>query len=218
MLEQRETCLLQGFWTWMKIVVKVYAGGLNPYAPIPVLMVHQDLFPLFFPPFLVVSITLKKKQQAPKIIQESGGKCSQPKLVGSVRVKIATVNANQWLAIISTKQYFGPMPVFLFWGSPGYSDTCKKSEEYCSSEALLALFIPNSLISAWWNFMYTKLFLIYKDFSLQVTTFIMMYRTHCQRILDTVIRANFDEVRSLLTFLANHNYYFDNCLSIVDLK
>ncbi|CAG03413.1 unnamed protein product, partial [Tetraodon nigroviridis] len=27
----------------------------------------------------------------------------------------------------------------------------------------------------------------------RVSTFIMMYRTHCQRILDTVIRANFDE-------------------------
>ncbi|TRY85202.1 hypothetical protein DNTS_009248 [Danionella cerebrum] len=27
----------------------------------------------------------------------------------------------------------------------------------------------------------------------KVSTFIMMYRTHCQRILDTVIRANFDE-------------------------
>uniref|UniRef100_A0A8D0R778 DNA-binding protein RFX6 n=1 Tax=Sus scrofa TaxID=9823 RepID=A0A8D0R778_PIG len=32
----------------------------------------------------------------------------------------------------------------------------------------------------------------------QVSTFIMMYRTHCQRILDTVIRANFDEVQSFL--------------------
>lgn len=31
-------------------------------------------------------------------------------------------------------------------------------------------------------------------YNLQVTTFLMMYRTHCQRILDTVIRANFDEV------------------------
>lgn len=31
----------------------------------------------------------------------------------------------------------------------------------------------------------------------QVSTFIMMYRTHCQRILDTVIRANFDEARFL---------------------
>lgn len=29
----------------------------------------------------------------------------------------------------------------------------------------------------------------------QVATFVMMYRTHCQRILDTVIRASFDEVR-----------------------
>ncbi|CDQ68043.1 unnamed protein product [Oncorhynchus mykiss] len=29
----------------------------------------------------------------------------------------------------------------------------------------------------------------------KVSTFIMMYRTHCQRILDTVIRANFDEAR-----------------------
>ncbi|XP_013913594.1 PREDICTED: transcription factor RFX4 [Thamnophis sirtalis] len=28
----------------------------------------------------------------------------------------------------------------------------------------------------------------------KVSTFIMMYRTHCQRILDTVIRANFDEL------------------------
>ncbi|XP_072511925.1 transcription factor RFX4 isoform X4 [Notamacropus eugenii] len=32
----------------------------------------------------------------------------------------------------------------------------------------------------------------------EVSTFIMMYRTHCQRILDTVIRANFDEVQSFL--------------------
>nr|XP_022346143.1 transcription factor RFX4-like isoform X1 [Crassostrea virginica] len=32
----------------------------------------------------------------------------------------------------------------------------------------------------------------------KVLTFIMMYRTHCQRILDTVIRANFDEVQSFL--------------------
>ncbi|XP_075870909.1 transcription factor RFX4 isoform X3 [Nelusetta ayraudi] len=32
----------------------------------------------------------------------------------------------------------------------------------------------------------------------RVSTFIMMYRTHCQRILDTVIRANFDEVQSFL--------------------
>jgi len=28
----------------------------------------------------------------------------------------------------------------------------------------------------------------------KLLTFIMMYRTHSQRILDTVIRANFDEV------------------------
>ncbi|XP_018107449.1 transcription factor RFX4 isoform X6 [Xenopus laevis] len=32
----------------------------------------------------------------------------------------------------------------------------------------------------------------------KISTFIMMYRTHCQRILDTVIRANFDEVQSFL--------------------
>ncbi|XP_041372844.1 transcription factor RFX4-like [Gigantopelta aegis] len=32
----------------------------------------------------------------------------------------------------------------------------------------------------------------------KVITFLMMYRTHCQRILDTVIRANFDEVQSFL--------------------
>ncbi|XP_071796091.1 regulatory factor X 4-like isoform X2 [Asterias amurensis] len=32
----------------------------------------------------------------------------------------------------------------------------------------------------------------------RVSTFLMMYRTHCQRILDTVIRANFDEVESYL--------------------
>ncbi|XP_055998858.1 transcription factor RFX4-like [Ostrea edulis] len=32
----------------------------------------------------------------------------------------------------------------------------------------------------------------------KVLTFMMMYRTHCQRILDTVIRANFDEVQNFL--------------------
>ncbi|XP_064597027.1 regulatory factor X 4-like [Liolophura sinensis] len=32
----------------------------------------------------------------------------------------------------------------------------------------------------------------------KVVTFLMMYRAHCQRILDTVIRANFDEVQSFL--------------------
>ncbi|XP_064650978.1 regulatory factor X 4-like [Lineus longissimus] len=32
----------------------------------------------------------------------------------------------------------------------------------------------------------------------KVSTFVMMYRTHCQRVLDTVIRANFDEVQNLL--------------------
>ncbi|XP_074653553.1 transcription factor RFX4-like [Tubulanus polymorphus] len=32
----------------------------------------------------------------------------------------------------------------------------------------------------------------------KVSTFLMMYRTHCQRILDTVIRANFEEVQSFL--------------------
>ncbi|XP_041467472.1 transcription factor RFX4-like, partial [Lytechinus variegatus] len=31
-----------------------------------------------------------------------------------------------------------------------------------------------------------------------VTTFLVMYRTHCQRILDTVIRANFDDVQLYL--------------------
>lgn len=54
----------------------------------------------------------------------------------------------------------------------------------------------------------------------QVSTFIMMYRTHCQRILDTVIRANFDEARCLLnlkrhalsaSFICNakrHGFFF----------
>ncbi|RWS26057.1 transcription factor RFX4-like protein [Leptotrombidium deliense] len=32
----------------------------------------------------------------------------------------------------------------------------------------------------------------------KTTTFLMMYRTHCQRILDTVIRANFDEVQTFV--------------------
>ncbi|XP_013406929.1 DNA-binding protein RFX6 [Lingula anatina] len=32
----------------------------------------------------------------------------------------------------------------------------------------------------------------------KVHTFVMMYRTHCQRILDTVISANFDEVQNFL--------------------
>ncbi|GFR89756.1 regulatory factor X, 4 [Elysia marginata] len=32
----------------------------------------------------------------------------------------------------------------------------------------------------------------------KVVTFLMMYRTHCQRLLDTVIRASFDEVQTFL--------------------
>ncbi|XP_076450570.1 uncharacterized protein LOC143286734 isoform X2 [Babylonia areolata] len=32
----------------------------------------------------------------------------------------------------------------------------------------------------------------------KMQTFLMMYRTHCQRILDTIISANFDEVQNLL--------------------
>lgn len=51
----------------------------------------------------------------------------------------------------------------------------------------------------------------------QVSTFIMMYRTHCQRILDTVIRANFDEVgrhrygaNALLQYCTSHRSYFKN--------
>lgn len=44
----------------------------------------------------------------------------------------------------------------------------------------------------------------------QVSTFIMMYRTHCQRILDTVIRANFDEAR-LFLLLTTHQHIF--CVS-----
>ncbi|CAG2111142.1 unnamed protein product, partial [Medioppia subpectinata] len=32
----------------------------------------------------------------------------------------------------------------------------------------------------------------------KISTFVMMYRTHCQRILDTIIRANFDEVQTFL--------------------
>lgn len=51
----------------------------------------------------------------------------------------------------------------------------------------------------------------------QVSTFIMMYRTHCQRILDTVIRANFDEVgqhgyaaNALLQYCTSHRSYFNS--------
>ncbi|XP_069953089.1 transcription factor RFX4-like [Cherax quadricarinatus] len=39
---------------------------------------------------------------------------------------------------------------------------------------------------------------IKKESDKQVATFVMMYRTHCQRILDTVIRASFDEIQSFL--------------------
>lgn len=56
----------------------------------------------------------------------------------------------------------------------------------------------------------------------QVSTFIMMYRTHCQRILDTVIRANFDEVGqqvlsceySALKYYDNTNFYFTSSLLV----
>lgn len=42
----------------------------------------------------------------------------------------------------------------------------------------------------------------------QVLTFLMMYRTHCQRILDTVIRANFDEVMSISASIKNLSVQF----------
>ncbi|XP_021366636.1 transcription factor RFX4-like [Mizuhopecten yessoensis] len=45
---------------------------------------------------------------------------------------------------------------------------------------------------------YYELMYSAKGIQRSVFTFMMMYRTHCQRILDTVIRANFDEVQSFL--------------------
>lgn len=34
--------------------------------------------------------------------------------------------------------------------------------------------------------------------SFQVSTFLLMYRAHCQRILDAIVRANFEEVHTLV--------------------
>jgi len=34
----------------------------------------------------------------------------------------------------------------------------------------------------------------------QVETFVMMYKTHCQCILDTAINANFEEVQYIYSF------------------
>ncbi|XP_053211492.1 LOW QUALITY PROTEIN: uncharacterized protein LOC128395114 [Panonychus citri] len=36
--------------------------------------------------------------------------------------------------------------------------------------------------------------------NIKTATFLMMYRTHCQRILDTVIRANFDEIQTFVLY------------------
>ena len=41
----------------------------------------------------------------------------------------------------------------------------------------------------------------------------MMYRTHCQRILDTVIRANFDEVIFVLIHVHAHYHRLSRTLS-----
>lgn len=62
---------------------------------------------------------------------------------------------------------------FLFWNHFFFFQLCPKETQVCDAMSLLCG-CP------------------------QVSTFIMMYRTHCQRILDTVIRANFDEARVLL--------------------
>ena len=43
--------------------------------------------------------------------------------------------------------------------------------------------------------------------SLQLSTFMVMYRTHCQRILDSVARANFAEVRQHACILHVHVQY-----------
>ncbi|XP_070566818.1 DNA-binding protein RFX6-like isoform X2 [Ptychodera flava] len=55
----------------------------------------------------------------------------------------------------------------------------------------------------------------------KVETFIMMYRTHCQRILDTVISANFDEVQNFLLHfwqgMPDHLIALLKCDVIVDV-
>ncbi|XP_077978702.1 DNA-binding protein RFX6-like [Glandiceps talaboti] len=55
----------------------------------------------------------------------------------------------------------------------------------------------------------------------KVETFIMMYRTHCQRILDTVISANFDEVQNFLLHfwqgMPEHLTQLLKCDIIVDI-
>nr|XP_006821615.1 PREDICTED: DNA-binding protein RFX6-like [Saccoglossus kowalevskii] len=52
-------------------------------------------------------------------------------------------------------------------------------------------------------------------------TFIMMYRTHCQRILDTIINANFDEVQNFLLHfwqgMPDHLTSLLSCDVIVDI-
>ena len=48
------------------------------------------------------------------------------------------------------------------------------------------------------------------SYYLQLETFLMMYRTHCQRIVDTVVRTNFDDVRvtkqCVCVFVSIHAY------------
>ena len=49
-------------------------------------------------------------------------------------------------------------------------------------------------------------------FCLQVETFLIMYKAHCQRILDSVVRANFQEVRSLVSLILLFLYCSVNCM------
>ena len=47
------------------------------------------------------------------------------------------------------------------------------------------------------SFNYRVIFNHLCSFRFQVRTFLIMYRAHCQRILDTILRANFGEVIKL---------------------
>ena len=47
----------------------------------------------------------------------------------------------------------------------------------------------------------------------QLTTFMVMYRTHCQRILDSVARANFSEVHCT----PHSAFLFSSCLRNIDI-
>lgn len=72
------------------------------------------------------------------------------------------------------------------------------TKPYSNLFSLLPSLFPGSLLSSWSLSPLVYLFSLSTPSSLQVETFLLMYRAHSQRILDSAIRGHFHEIQDFL--------------------